>query len=290
LVIWPETAVPVAVLEDDIKQNSYYAPIWNFLYQHPKLSLLSGIESYRNYGTNKEAATATARFDKEQNMYYDVFNTAAILRPDGSVNFYHKSKLVPGVETLPSFLLFVGKLFEDMGGTSGTLGKDKNRTVFADGQHYFTAAPIICYESIYSNYITEYVRKGANILTIITNDGWWDNTPGYKQHMNFARLRAIETRRWIARSANTGISCFIDPAGAIYQPQPWDTAAAIKMNIEPLQTQTFFVRYGDYLSRIINVVSILFLLTWFVITFRTRFLLKKKNEKVARLQRQKDNL
>jgi apolipoprotein N-acyltransferase len=278
LIIWPETAIPVGALEEEIKQNLYYAPVWAFLSRHPQLSLLSGIESYRNYGSNIKEATPTARYDEGQKIYYDAFNTAAMFWPDGSTQFYHKSKLVPGVETLPSFLIFIGKLFEDFGGTSGTLGRDKERSVFADGQHYFVAAPIICYESIYSDYVTQYVRKGANLLTIITNDGWWDNTPGYKQHMNYARLRAIETRRWIARSANTGISCFIDPVGKDYQPQPWDTAAVIKMNVEPLQVQTFFVQHGDYLSVLFNVISIGFLLLLIVITFRNRFVKKAHGE------------
>ena len=130
-----------------------------------------------------------------------------------TIVLYHKAKLVPGVETLPSFLNFMGKWFEDFGGISGTLGRDSERKVFVPWDNHFKAAPIICYESIFGDYITEYVRKGANILTIITNDGWWGNTPGYKQHMNYARLRAIETRKWVARSANTGISCFIDPVG-----------------------------------------------------------------------------
>ena len=277
LVVWPETAIPVGVLEGAIKENSYYEPVWNFLQRHPQLSLLSGIESWRNYGSNKKDATATARYDQTSYSYYDVFNTAAIFRPDGSTDFYHKAKLVPGVETLPSFLLFIGKWFEDFGGTSGTLGRDKERKVFADAQHYFVASPIICYESIYADYITEYVRKGANILTIITNDGWWGNTQGYRQHMNYARMRAIETRRWVARSANTGISCFIDPLGTIYDPQPWDVAASIKMNIEPLQANTFFVRHGDYLSRIINVVSVVFLLLLIVNTFRERYIVKRKH-------------
>src|SRR3989337_1305335 len=154
----------------------------------------------------------------------------------------------------------MGKWFEDFGGISGTLGRDSERKVFVSRNNHFKAAPIICYESIYSDYITEYIRKGANILTIITNDGWWSDTQGYRQHMNYARLRAIETRRWIARSANTGISCFIDPAGNVYEPQPWDTSASIKMNIEPLQKQTFFVQHGDYLFRIFNIVSMISLL------------------------------
>lgn len=271
LVIWPETAIPVGVWEDEINSNFYYQAVWNFLQRHPQLSLLSGIDSYKNYGPDKKNATETARFNKEENFYYDAFNAAAMLQPNGSFKVYHKAKLVPGVETLPSFLLWLGGVFDDLGGTSGTLGRDKERMALPDAQHYFVAAPVICYESIFSDYITGYIRKGANLLTIMTNDGWWDNTPGYKQHMNYARLRAIETRRWVARSANTGISCFIDPAGTVYQPQPWDTTASIKMSIEPLQTQTFFVKHGDYLSRFFNIVSIIFLLILLVLTAKQRF-------------------
>ncbi len=271
LVIWPETAIPVGVWEDEIPTDYYYQLVWAFLKQHPQLSLLSGIDSYKRYGPDKKNATPTARYDEKQHFYFDAFNSAAMLQPDGNYRVYHKAKLVPGVETLPSFLLWLGGVFDDFGGTSGTLGRDKERMALPDAQHYYVAAPVICYESIYSDYITEYIRKGANLLTIMTNDGWWDNTPGYKQHMNYARLRAIETRRWVARSANTGISCFIDPTGTVYQPQPWDTAASIKMNIEPLQKQTFFVKHGDYLSRFFNIVSVIFLLILLVFTFRQRF-------------------
>lgn len=271
LVLWPETAIPIDIWEDQIRDNFYYQPVWSFLSRHPQLSLLSGLSTKKNYGSNKAAASETARYYKEENFYYDVFNAAAMLYPNRQARFYHKAKLVPGVETLPSFLLWMGGVFDDFGGISGTLGRDKERQALPDAQHYYVAAPVICYESIYSDYITGYIRKGANLLTIMTNDGWWDDTPGYKQHMNYARLRAIETRRWIARSANTGISCFIDPAGNIYQPQPWETTASIKMNIEPLQEQTFFVKYGDYLSRFFNIVSIILLSILVIFTIKQRF-------------------
>jgi apolipoprotein N-acyltransferase len=271
LIVWPETAIANPVWEDQIPTDSYYQPVWDFLKQHPQLSILTGISSYKNYGSNKKNASATARFSKEENFYYDVFNASVMMRPDGSYQIYHKAKLVPGVETLPSSLLWLGNLFEGFGGTSGTLGRDKERMAIPDAQHYYVAAPVICYESIYSDYITGYIRKGANLLTIMTNDGWWDNTQGHKQHMNYARLRAIETRRWIARSANTGISCFIDPIGAIHEPQPWNTMAVIKRNIEPLQKQTFFVKHGDYISRIFNIVSIVLLFILLFLWLKQRF-------------------
>ncbi|MEI6947825.1 apolipoprotein N-acyltransferase [Paraflavisolibacter sp. H34] len=271
LLVWPETAVPAAVWEGELEQNPYFQPVFAFLSAHPQLSLLTGIASFKSYGTDKAAATPTSRFHKTEHFYYDEFNAATLLAAQYPIAYYHKAKLVPGVETLPSFLLWLNVIFEKFGGASGALGSDKERAVFADKQHYYLAAPIICYESIYSNYITGFVRKGANILTIITNDGWWGNTQGYRQHMNYGRLRAIETRRWVARSANTGISCFIDPAGTVYQPQPWDTPASIKMNIEPIEHQTFFVRHGDYLSLIFNTISLIALAGTSILFLRRRF-------------------
>ncbi len=270
LVIWPETAIPVSAWEDNIKGNFFYNSVWSFLHRHPSINLLTGINSARNYGNNKKNATGTSRFDESSGNYYDEFNTAAFFDADTTVDLYHKAKLVPGVETLPSFLSFMGKWFEDLGGISGTLGRDSERKVFTSPGNHFKAAPIICYESIYSDYITEYVRKGANILTIITNDGWWGNTPGYRQHMNYARLRAIETRKWVARSANTGISCFIDPLGTVINPQPWDTQAAIRLAIPVDNRQTFFVKHGDILSRAVTIVSILLILATIFLIIKRR--------------------
>src|SRR5690606_31698925 len=104
---------------------------------------------------------------------------------------------------------------------------------------------------------TGFFRNNANLLVIITNDGWWGNTAGHKQHLAYARLRAIETRKWVVRSANTGISAFIDPYGNIVQEQPWDTAAAIKHSIQAMEGQTFYVRFGDWISPIMIVLAIL---------------------------------
>lgn len=277
LVVWPETAVPAQVWEDGIKKNFFYNPIWSFLQRHPQVNLLTGIDSYKNYGTNKENATATSRFESNSQTYYDAFNTAAFFDADTTIQLYHKAKLVPGVETLPSFLSFMGKWFEDFGGISGTLGRDSERKVFVPWDEHFKAAPIICYESIYGDYITEYVRKGANILTIITNDGWWGDTPGYKQHENYGRLRAIETRKWVARSANTGISCFIDPVGNVINPQPWDEPAAIKLNVPVDDRQTFFVRHGDLLSRAAAVLSGIALIALLAIVIKTWIAKRKKS-------------
>ena len=278
LVLWPETAIPSVVKEDEIRSDRYYDPVWLFLKRHSDLNLVTGINSYRPYGTDKSKASATARHDENSGMYYDLYNTAASLDADSTVQLYHKAKLVPGVETLPSFLQFMGPWFEELGGISGTLGRDSERKVFIPWDNYYKVAPVICYESIYGDYITEYIRKGANVLAILTNDGWWGDTPGYQQHMNYARLRAIETRKWVLRSANTGISCFIDPLGNVIDPQPWDTASAIKMNIPASDRQTYFVKHGDILSTTMLAASFVLLLASFVEVLRRR-IRRRKPEK-----------
>ncbi len=257
LVVWPETAIPVEVWENEISANSYYRQVFSFVKKHPSIVLVSGIDSYR---VNDDPAKKSFSIrTTKSGVRYEAFNTAFATDQSAQFQLYHKSKLVPGVESLPAWLGFMGSIFDDLGGTSGTLGRSDSAVVFSFKANPYRPAPIICYESIYSNYVTEYVRRGANIITVVTNDGWWGNTPGYKQHMNMARLRAIENRRWVARSANTGISCFISPAGEIFQPQPWNIASAIKMNIEPLEILTFYSKNGDWLSRIAWPASILIL-------------------------------
>src|SRR5690606_14515315 len=127
--------------------------------------------------------------------FYEAYNTAALLDSSGIRNTYHKSKLVPGVETLPSFLRFMDEWFEQFGGTTGGYAKQEERTVLEDKPGGFAIAPAICYESIYGDFMTGFFRNNANLLVIITNDGWWGNTAGHKQHLAYARLRAIETRK-----------------------------------------------------------------------------------------------
>lgn len=109
-----------------------------------------------------------------------------------------------------------------------------------------------------------FVDNGAGLLAVITNDAWWGNTPGHLQLENYARLRAIETRRWVVRSANTGISCFIDPAGMIVGSGPWEQPAVIRRQVPILQQLTFYTRYGDILSKIILALAA-FLLAFTII-------------------------
>ena len=118
----------------------------------------------------------------------------------------------------------------------------------------------ICYESVYPEYYAGYVRKGARAMTIITNDAWWGDTPGYKQHLSYACLRAIETRRAIARCANTGISAIISPGGEIVASTPWWEACTLEGKIPVRDDITFFVAHGDITGRLCTFVFILLLM------------------------------
>jgi apolipoprotein N-acyltransferase len=264
LIIWPETALYMGngIQETEMKNNLFLGPLWAFLQRHPNATLFTGIESFRMFDS------ATNYSQEFSGHHYESYNGSVVLDSNGTQSFYHKSMLVPGVETLPWFLKFIDKWFEKFGGTTAGYARQNERTVLNTKSGY-KIAPAICYESIYGEYMSKYVRNGANLICIITNDGWWKNTPGHKQHMNYARLRAIETGTWVARSANTGISCFIDPYGIVINPEPYDTKAAIKLSIPVTnRSKTFFVKYGDVLSKIMIALSIA-LLVW-VITLKIR--------------------
>jgi apolipoprotein N-acyltransferase len=154
----------------------------------------------------------------------------------------------------------LAKIAFDLGGTSGTLGTQKEPSVFYSPNTKTTVGVAVCYESIYGEYIGEYVQKGAQLIFIITNDGWWYDTPGYRQHLCYARLRAVETRRCIARSANTGISAFINEKGDILEKTNWWVPAALKATIDANSSLTFYAVHGDYFGRYSCVLSALMLI------------------------------
>src|SRR5690606_8827489 len=147
-------------------------------------------------------------------------------------------------------------LLFDLGGTSGGYGKQKEKTVFFDGKGT-GIAPSICYESIYGDYMRQFVLNGANFIFIITNDGWWWKSEGYKQHLHYAVLRSIETRRGIASSANTGVACFINQRGDIIQPPEFCEQDVIVGNIRSNDQIPFYTQHGDYIARTASWLAVL---------------------------------
>lgn len=257
-LVLPETFITEDIPENLInKSGSIRFLRDSIIRRFPDLKIVTGASTFRYYETEKDIS-ATAR-KSEDGRYYDYYNTALQIDSSSDVLIYHKSRLVPGAEQMPFPWLLkpLEKLALDFGGTTGSLGVQDDRSVFYNPGHTLGIAPVICYESIYGDFTTGYIRNGASLIFIITNDGWWEDTPGKIQHLNYARLRAIETRCPVARSANTGISCFIDRTGGILQPTPWWQPAVITASLEPNSQPTFFVRTGDILSRAAAVIAIL---------------------------------
>jgi apolipoprotein N-acyltransferase len=262
--IWPETAISDhhGLNEDLVRSNPYFLQIQQFLGKYKNGNVLTGAEDIKIYDSQK---TPTASpLDPQGNQYYDSFNAAVNIENSAEVQFYHKSKLVPGVEALPfgNTLSFLKPVFEHLGGATGSYGSQREPGVFYS-QSGIGVGPAICYESIYGEWIAQSVRKGAQFIAIITNDGWWENTSGKDQHLDYAKLRAVETRRWICRSANTGISAFINQRGDVVKQTRWWTRTAIKQDINLNSDLTFYTLYGDYLPRaaaLIALAGVLFIM------------------------------
>jgi apolipoprotein N-acyltransferase len=155
-----------------------------------------------------------------------------------------------------------------MGGITGGYGLTPGVALLEDARTQVKVLPTICYESVYGEFVAEHVRRGANLVFVLTNDGWWGDTEGHRQHAQYARLRAIETRRWVARSANTGISCIIDPMGRLQQPLPYWKAGVIEGNVTPGDTFTFYVRFGDLISKAAVAFCIIVILFSFYLKYK----------------------
>ena len=243
-----------------------------FLKNFKNLNLIVGAQSYNIYPESKIPPTNTSNKISD-GRWVDIFNSAFQFRNDHESQFYHKSKLVVGVEFMPYKKLLeplIGQVLLDFGGTIATRGVQKNRSNFVSKENIIVA-PIICYESIYGSFVTEYVRNGAQFLIVISNDAWWGNTEGHRQLLSYSRLRAIENRRAIARSANTGISSFIDKNGRIIKKIEYEKKGILIGNIALENKITFYSKYGDYIARI---ALLMFILT-FLFLFKN-FLIKNK--------------
>ena len=219
------------------------------------------MSSYKTFLKGEPRSPASHSFD-DGNGFYESYNSAFQLDSSGRISVYHKSELVIGVEKIPypAVFSYFEKFAIDLGGTSGTLGTQEERTVFHSTSG--NPAPVICYESVYGDFLRKYIPGGADFFAVITNDGWWGDTPGYKQHLLLGGLRAIELRRSIARSANTGVSCFINQRGDISQATGYWLPAVIKGSLNLNNTWTFYAKHGDFIGTL-SVMAFLFLLAFY---------------------------
>lgn len=253
LLIAPETFTSDIIM-NDISVSPTVGAFERFMADRPLSGLLFGASTWEYLG-GPSRPSKTAR-QLNNGSWVESHNTALMLTGGGNIQTYHKNKLVVGVEMMPYPSVF--RPIDDMlGGVMGRcVGDGKAANLVYNGIKIGCA---ICYESVYGEFCADYIRDGASLLTIITNDAWWGDTPGYRQHLSYASLRAIETRRWIARCGNTGISAIIDPSGRILDSTPWWEQTSLRGRVGLSDKETFFVRHGDFTGRICVLMFILIL-------------------------------
>ena len=273
-VITPETTIDDPANLDDLANDKYVKMIKGMIKQYPRIDVVTGLVTYRLYPAMKEAPTVSARKIDASGLYYDHFNSAVQIDSGKSFGIYHKSKLVPGIEMQFSNGpgRFITRILPYLGGTRWGYGIQEDRVCFEHTATSMKIAPVICYESVFGKFVTEYIKKGAEAIFIITNDGWWKNTNGYKQHLYYASLRAIETRRPVVRAANTGVSSLIDIRGKRTYETGWWTMAIIKGEIYPETRITTYVKYGDsLLVGSIFISGIIIFIVFIAVPLRKKF-------------------
>lgn len=272
-VVCPETAIDDRIWEHQVAENGSILRIKDFVNRHPNAMWVTGLISLKLYEPGEQTSPTARKLPYDNRYYYDRYNSAIQVDTSFGLPIYHKSKLVVGVEMMPypQYLKFLEKLSIDLGGITGSLGTQPDRGVFKSLDGKFGVGPIICYESVFGEFVSGYIKNGANLLFVITNDGWWGDTPGYRQHLSMSRIRAIEMRRSIARSANTGISALINQRGEIIDSLGWWKRGTLKGTILANNKVTYYANHGDYLGNISAFMALLSLVYALV-----QYLMKRK--------------
>ncbi|MEO6693593.1 MAG: apolipoprotein N-acyltransferase [Ignavibacteria bacterium] len=266
LIVLPETALPYYFREGAFEVN--YKILKN-LCDSLNIPFMIGTPDLQIYSDQQNAPNDAKRM-KSSGLKYDTYNSAFLFEPGKDKTEYqkhYKVKLVIGSERMPyqEVFPFTKSLVEwGVGLGAWQIGNDTNIFTINPEQKFNTA---ICYESVYPEFFADFVNRGAHFSVIITNDGWWGKFFGTYQHNQFAIFRAVENRRWIARCANTGISCFIDPYGNMYKETDINVKAQIVHNIGLSEEKTFYTRHGDLFAKICLYSGLIF--------FGLSFLLRK---------------
>lgn len=278
LIVWPETALPVYLMSP-----AYYPEkdsIYSFLKEN-KVHLLTGMPDIKYYQTN-EKIPPDAKYSKAGGFYYSIYNGILLLSPDTrKVERYGKMKLVPFGEKVPfsEHIPFLGRLFSWGVGISGwNVGRDtvvfnvpmKIKSGTRDENYDLKINGLVCYESVYPYFVTGFVKKGTDLITVVTNDSWYGKSSGPYQHKEIAVLRAVENRKSVIRAANGGISCIIDPLGRTLAETRLFTRTELTGNVPVQEGSTFFSKYPMILPTFASYLSICVFLFFLILKFRKK--------------------
>ena len=288
LVITPESAVPHTIEMGTLRNHTFFegdtrfegfALLDSVTTVYPNVNFVLGLSTV----SISDHKTSPVAQECNPGQFMEFYNTAGFYNKNGLVSHYHKSRLVPGVEKMPfpKIFGFLEKAIIELGGSNSSLGTDTAQRVFeldVDGKKVRVGTGI-CYESIYGELMGRFVRNGANVLCIITNDSWWKDSPGHGQHFEMARLRAVETRRYVLRAANGGFSGVISPTGSVLMRTKYNERTAIQTLVGAQKCETFYVKHGDYIARIAVVLAVLGLLLAIWGAIRSSIWIRRKAEK-----------
>ena len=256
-IVSSESAIQEGIWLQEVDKVKAVNTLRDYVKRFPQLAFVIGGTTYEwvPKGMENDFPAREAGL----NRYYYCHNSALLI---DTVRMQHrnKSQLTPAVEAIPEWMGFLKNYSLTMGIARGTLKTDPESKVMEFSGHK-VAVPI-CYESAFGEYVSSFCKKGADLLFVITNDGWWGNTPGYKQHFEFSKLRAIENRRCVARSANTGRSGFFNQRGDVLQQTQYWVPDAIRATLKANTKVTFYAKHGDYLNRIAVYLTFVLLITW----------------------------
>ncbi len=226
-VIWPESTVPLSFATTDFYRD------W--------------VESTSR---ERDVNIILGSVAEDPKDHTKIWNSAYLVSDGTIISRYDKMKLAPFGEYVPfrRLLSFAPKLVKDVGEFQFGTNSHPLKGRFAYG-------PAICYEILYPEVVANQVRHGADLLVTITNDGWFERTAAPEQHFDGARLRAIETDRWLVRSATTGITAIVDPTGRIVERLPVDQQAMIVGGVAARTNETLYVRFGDWFA-IASIIAV----------------------------------
>ncbi|MBL4560673.1 MAG: apolipoprotein N-acyltransferase [Labilibaculum sp.] len=239
----PETVILTSIDENKPNNSSFYLRLHNLKKKYPKTKILIGTHS-KIILENKS----------------ELYNSALFLTDTIAPQFYHKTKLVPLFERVPfdKYLSFLKDYSLEIGGYQGTYSSKNDTDYFLSDS--IALVPIVCFESIFGDYCAQRVPEIPGFICMITNDGWWKTTPGYKHHFNFSRLRAVETRRDYIRVANNGISAHINSKGTIVAKTKWWKKTVLTGRLKLIKEKTFYSEHGDYIGRVCLFIATLLLI------------------------------
>jgi apolipoprotein N-acyltransferase len=231
LIAWPESPAPFIELEPRFRNSLKQ------IAQQEHAPIVVG-----NIGVDEPTP------GEELNYY----NSALIFGADGErVGRYDKIHLVPFGEYVPfqNLLSFARKLT----GRVSSFSRGTERKVFRLGGHRYGV--FICYEAVFADEVRHFAQLGAEVLVNISDDGWYGDTSAAWQHLNMARMRAIENRRWILRDTNTGVTCVIDPYGVVRQSIPRHQTDALPAEFGFRDDVTFYTGHGDVFAWVCVLLS-----------------------------------